>query len=245
MSTFGEYVAGKTIAVVGPAPAPYDQSAEVDAHDLVYRTSYGFTTPADHRLAKSSHAEVGSDWYVPGVFPAGYGTRVNMAFYNGHATRMGMRGELDQVLAELDWAMFKMDGMQASGLTNVRTVNRPPMKLSGAELQMTAMLWDLTFYEPVKVTVYGADFYTGKFEEWYDESVIPPDVMSNPNHMTESARSILWHDMADNRRVCRLVRDVGWLAGDQRFLKALDMEPAEWNPILEEQLTRAHQATLV
>jgi hypothetical protein len=47
MSSFGEYVAGKTIAIVGPAPAPYDQSAEVDAHDIVYRASYGLSPSAD------------------------------------------------------------------------------------------------------------------------------------------------------------------------------------------------------
>jgi len=127
MSSFGEYVDGKTIAIVGPAPAPYDQTAEVDAHDIVYRPSYGFHTPADEAVRLSSHAEIGTDWYESGVFPAGYGTRVDMAFYNNGATRMGMRGELDQVLVDLDWAMFKSSGMPASGLTNVREVNRPPI----------------------------------------------------------------------------------------------------------------------
>ena len=245
MSSFGEYVDGKTIAIVGPAPAPYDQTAEVDAHDIVYRPSYGFHTPADDALRLSSHAEIGTDWYQPGIFPSGYGTRVDMAFYNGHATRLGMRGELDQVLVDLDWAMFKMPGMQPSGLTNVRDVNRPPMKLPGAELQITAMLWDLTFYHPAKVTVFGADFYTGQFEDWYDPAVIPRNVMQNPQHMEESARATLWHDMDDNRRVCRLVQNVGWLAGDDRFLTALAMDRDVWNPILEAQLTRANQALTV
>jgi len=244
MSSFGEYVDGRTIAIVGPAPAPYDQSAEVDAHDIVYRTSYGFHVPDDHAKRKTSHAEIGHDWYAAGRLPNGYGTRVDMAFYNVGATWMAMRGELDQVLADVDWACFKVSGMPPSGLTNVREVNRPPMKLLGAELQITAMLWDLTFYQPASVTVFGADFYTGRFEDLYDDRYVPMDHKTDPEWMEEAARATVWHDMADNRRVTQLVRAVGWLKGDERFLRALDMTFDEYNRILEEQLTRAHQASI-
>jgi len=245
MSTFGEYVAGKTIAIVGPAPAPYDQSAEVDAHDIVYRTSYGLTASEDEELVYSSSAPDGRKWFTPGVVPAGYGTRVDMSYYNVGATWMGMRGELDQVLADLDWAIHKADGMPESGLTNVRVANAPPMKHPGTQNQVTAMLWDLTFYEPAKVTVFGADFYTGNFEEWYDPNYQSPKVMTDPRMMTESARATLWHDQTDNRRIVKAVLDLGWLVGDDRYLRALDMTFAEYNAILEAQLTRAHQATLV
>jgi len=244
MSSFGEYVAGKTIAIVGPAPAPYDQSAEVDAHDLVYRTSYGFHVPPNFSDLSSS-AENGHDWYQPGHFPDGYGTRVDMAFYNAGATMMAMRGELDQILTQLDWTMFKVEGMHTSGLTNVRHVNRAPMKVPGTESQITAMLYDLTFYEPAKVTVYGADFYTGDLQDWYDPKYIPVGLMVDPNQMTEHVRSIHWHDQDDNRRIVKAVRDLGWLVGDERFLRALDMSREEYTRILEAQLTRAHQASLV
>jgi hypothetical protein len=244
MSSFGEYVAGKTIAVVGPAPAPYDQSAEVDAHDLVYRTSYGFHVPKDPAIRTSSSTENGRDWYLPGRFPAGYGTRVDISFYNAGATFMAQRGELDQVLPDLDWATWKIDGVPTA-LTNSRPVNRPPMKVPGTESQITAILWDLTFYEPARVTVFGADFYTGNFEDWYSPEYLPTDLMSDPNTLMESARATLWHDQADNRRIVKAVRDLGWLVGDDRYLRALDMTFAEYNAILEAQLTRAHQATLV
>jgi hypothetical protein len=79
--TFYEYVAGKTIAVVGPAPVPYDQTAEIDAHDIVYRCSYGFTWQLG-----MDESPAGSCW-TAGVFPQGTGTRVDVSFYNGMATR--------------------------------------------------------------------------------------------------------------------------------------------------------------
>jgi hypothetical protein len=178
------------------------------------------------------------------VFTAGYGTRVDMAYYNAGAAFMAQRAELDHVLPDLDWAMFKID-MAPSGLTNVRSVNRPPMKVPGTESQITAMLWDLTFYEPAKVTVFGADFYTGDLEQWYSPDYVPTDIMTDPTQITEHARSIHWHDMADNRRIVNAVRDLGWLAGDTRYLTALDMTFQEYNAILEAQLTRAHQTSMV
>jgi hypothetical protein len=245
MSTFGEYVDGKTIAIVGPAPAPYDQSAEVHAHDIVYRASYGFSAPLDPAVRLSSCAALGTDWYRSGAFPAGYGTRVDMAFYNNGATMQASRGELDQVLTDLDWAMFKSAGMPASGLTNVRTVNRPPMKVPGTESQITAMLWDLTFYRPAAVTVFGADFYTGDLEDWYSPEYVPTGIMVDPTQMSAHVDSIHWHDQDDQRRIVRAVEDLGWLIGDERYLKALHMTYHQYTTILEQQLTRANQATTV
>jgi len=245
VSSFGEYVAGKTIAIVGPAPAPYDQSAEVDAHDIVYRTSWGFSAPRDEAIRKCSSARLGEDWFCKDVFAPGYGSRVDMAYYNNGACDQMARGELDHIIKHLDWTVCKRPNMQPSGLTNLRSYNQAPMKLPGTENQVTAMLWDLTFYEPSKVTVFGADFYTGNFEEWYDDTYLPTELWADPNFQQEAARATLWHNMSDNRRVCRMVHDLGWIAGDQRYLKALHMTFEEYNAILEAQLTRANQAATV
>jgi hypothetical protein len=245
MSSFYEYVAGKTIAIVGPAPAPYDQSAEIEAHDLVYRTSYGLSVPADRAIRRSSSAAVGTDGYRKGAIPAKTGTRTDLSFYNAGTSDMIARGELDDVLVDLDWVICKRSGMQPSGITNLRSCARPPMKVSGTELQITAMLWDLTFYEVASVTVYGADFYIGEFSDWYDPIYQPTEVLEDPDDMEQQARGILWHDMEDNRRVCKIIRDLGWLKGDDRFLTALDMDRSEYHPRLEAQLTQAHLASLV
>jgi len=242
--SFADYVNGKTIAIVGPAPAPYDQTAEIDAHDIVYRTSYGHNCPSDDNVIYSSSTDDGRDWFAPGVFPAGTGTRVDISYYNASSSWAAERGELDQVYVDLDWAIHKRQAPE-SGLTNVRTANPPPMKAAGTQNQVTAILWDLSFYHPELVTVFGADFYTSDIENWYDPVYMPPQVMVDPRMIHTVTRAKLWHDMADNRRIVNLVRDLGWLVGDERFLKALDMTFEEHNAILEAQLTRAHLASLV
>jgi hypothetical protein len=241
MSDFADYVNGKTIAIVGPAPAPYDQSDEVNAHDLVYRTSYGFSAPADKSIRRSSSTDLGTNWYVSGVVPAGYGDRTDMAFYNVGAGIQAARGELDQVLADLDWAVFKIDVMPPSPVTNIRPCNRPPVAQPGTESQVTAMLWDLTFFKPAKVTVFGADFYTGPIESWYDPAYAPTEAIVDGTEIVSSVESIRWHDQENNRSIVRLVRALGWLAGDDRYLRALDMTFEEHQAILDEQLNRAYR----
>jgi hypothetical protein len=243
MSTFGEYVDGKTIAIVGPAPAPYDQTAEVDAHDIVYRASYGRSIPSLEVLQSSTAAD-GRDYFYSGVFPAGYGTRVDMAYYCSGDSDMAARGELDQVLVDLDWAVYKRLNMPVTGLTNSRSANQPPMS-SGLQNQITGMLWDLTFYHPQAVTVFGADFYTSPVEEWYDPTYYASEYITDPQQMVTVTNAKLWHNQSEQRRVVKMVRDLGWLVGDDRYLRALDMTFEEHNAILEAQLTRAHRASLV
>lgn len=216
MSTFGEYVEGKTIAVVGPAPAPYDQSAEVDAHDIVYRTSYGFVYDGERES------------YKPGLFPAGYGTRVDMSFYNGGATRQVPDGLLDEVYPDLNWAVHKFRPEYISPLTNIHVCRHP--RLNDSDVygnQVTLMLFDLTAYAPASVTVFGADFYMAPPAEWYateygsEKMVISNDVYEWQDDATETI-GVNFHDQEVQRKVIRAIRDsVGWPHGDQRFLDAL------------------------
>jgi hypothetical protein len=65
-----QMVEGKTVAVVGPAAAVCDQSAEVDAHDVVMRAGF------DHWPWK------------------GYGNRVDVAVLDGHHSGLWLAGAL-------------------------------------------------------------------------------------------------------------------------------------------------------
>jgi len=228
MSSFGEYVDGRTIAIVGPAPVPHDQSADIDAHDIVYRTSYG---------------NARGDRLVPGRFPTGTGTRVDMAFYNAGCTRRAQDGYLDDVYMDLDWAIHKIKPSYASPLTNIRHANMPKT-IHGKTVhptQVPIMLWDLTFYAPAKVTVYGADFYLGPIETWYDADYQPADWTTYDPARPDPTEAMgpAFHDQELNRQIVRAVRDtVPWLAGDDRFLKALDVPREVHEAALLEQALR-------
>jgi hypothetical protein len=229
MRSFGEYVDGKTIAVVGPAPAPYDQTDEVNAHDIVYRTVFGA------RPEQCDHPE-----YPANVLPAGYGARADIMYLNGQTTDMAADGQFDHQLPYLDWVVCKLGTFATSGLVNVRTANWPPMRSPGTHNQITGMLWDLTHYSPAKVTVFGANFYTSLIEDWYAPEYIPQEYALDRSHWHSDVSAIQWHDQQDNKRIVRMIKEVGWLAGDARYLAALDMPADEHEALLEAQIHRAY-----
>jgi hypothetical protein len=142
---FDYYVAGKTIAVVGPAPLPYDQSEEIEAHDIVYRVCH-------HLLG---------GWY---------GTRTDMAYLNGQMGREILdpkRTYQREIIDPAEWWVYKSkrrtyrpEGLQRVAIPpdNVKNVNA-----------ITGMLWDLTHFHPKSITVYGADLYaSGPGDAYYD-----------------------------------------------------------------------------
>lgn len=225
MSDFAEYVRGKTIAVVGPAPAPHDQAAEVDAHDLVFRTSYGFTAQTGWKHTRTA--------YESGVFPTGYGTRVDVSFYNSGAARMATEGLLDAPLADIDWAIWKYldTPLPKRGLCAEIRGHRPALNGSPVNVnQITGILWHLSHYEPADVTVFGADFYSSPFSSWYDPAYMANmDLLGLEKHL-KAARS---HDQQLQRRVVRDVRKrLGWPNGDDRYIAALDMTPEQVEAVL-------------
>ena len=226
MMTFEEWVDGKTIAIVGPAPAPYDQSAEVDAHDLVFRTSWGFR--GDKPLV-DKHAST----FDPTAFPAGYGTRVDASFYNGLGVRLACEGRLDHMLEHLTWAIWKQAKpyKPSRGLCLERVADRPSKNGKVINVnQITGMLWDLHLFRPASVTVFGADFYTAPINEWYDPNYAHREVLRDTKAHVDSARI---HDQEAQREVVRHVRSKkGWPEGDDRYIKALEMTRAEHEALL-------------
>ena len=228
---FAELVNGKTIAVVGPAPAPYDQSAEVDAHDLVFRTSYGFRA-GDRQYERDDPA-----LHAPGQIVPGYGTRTDVSFYNSQGGRMAHEGHLDECLADLKFALWKdaKRGLPNRGLCGERVVYRPTERgHRGAVInvnQITGILFDLAHFEPADVTVFGADFYAGPIEQWYDPKYVHRENLRDKAAHIDSVRQ---HDQHAQRRVVRAVLEAkGWPTGDERFLKALHMGREEHEAILE------------
>jgi hypothetical protein len=234
--TFYEYVAGKTIAIVGPAPVRYDQSAEIDAHDIVYRTSYGFG------WRSGMDPSPAGDCWTPGVFPRGTGTRVDMSFYNGMATRQAAEGALDRLYVDLDWAVHKFRPDYESPLTNIRWVQTWP-NIKGRRVQpnqVTLMLWDLMGMDVADVTVFGADFYMGTSDTWYDPDYMQPGWDLAYDDPTEAfARGAAFEDQEDQRQVIRTIREqFGWPNGDERFLEALYTSPEEHYALMDAERLR-------
>ena len=200
---FAEYVKGKSVAVVGPALALDDQSAEVEAHDLVYRISYR------HDL----------DPPVPG-----YGERTDIVFYNGEASRKYMLGVYDSFIDDSPWVVLKNTKRPAGPGRDITKDNTVYAKAPFAKAnQLPIALNHLLECGPSKITIFGADLYLGG----------PGTAYHRNHLRRTPARNwwgVNFHDPAEQhvfmRELYRRNREI--IVGDSRFLDALSTSTARY-----------------
>ena len=172
---WSEYVRGKSIAVVGPAPMDTDQSSHIDGHDLVYRVA---TLPPGGR----------------------YGTRSDMVYLNGVVCRTIYEDDQTRLLDMLEpatWWVCKMGyGHRRQGL--YRHADRP--RRSGFNPNaVIGMLFDLVKHDVGCINVFGADLYAGGPDKGYnpDYDRRPPSgqafgvIAHNPQAQMRLARAIV------------------------------------------------------
>ena len=201
--TFSDYVAGKTIAVVGPAPIPVDQSAEIDAHDLVYRVA-GSVDLAGH-----------------------YGTRCDIVYLNGALGRSILDDDHEHLRRHMDpatWWVYKAKHNRAyrpSGLERIAA--RPPIQNPNA---VTGILWDLTAFDPASITVYGADLYAGGPGNAYYSDYDRRDVGGQ-------AQGIILHKPLEQMAIHRQVYATGIIKGDDRYVAAVNMSDEDYKAVID------------
>jgi hypothetical protein len=120
---------------------PVDQSADIDARDLVYR---------------------------PSQSPMGghYGSRIDIAYLNGRVGRTVYDDDEKELLARIEpatWWVYKNNGHRKHGY--YRKALRPKMAINLNAI--TGMLFDLVKTDCGSITVYGADLYAGGPEKAY------------------------------------------------------------------------------
>jgi hypothetical protein len=201
--TYRELVEGKRVAAVGPAPAPYDQSAEVDAHDVVIR--FGF----DHW-----------PW-------SGYGDRVDVVGLDGHHSGLFLAGRLPVTVPDGVWCVLKM--APNVGWPRVHTADWP---YGGNPMQLTLILNDLRRFNPADVTVFGADFFTTpgqayQQDDWEFEASLTRDFMMLNLGKTGTVHD--HHPKQDIAHIRAIREEHGWPNGDARFMHVLGMSDDEYD----------------
>lgn len=146
MTEFADYINGKSVALVGPAVAPYDQSVEVEAHDVVYRIGFR------HDLGKP----------VPN-----YGERTDVVFYNAENSRKLALGLYDGFVTNIPWVMVKRDPKMIKR-HRYRVLDLPFSKANQAPIALN----DLVKLGPSKISVFGVDLYLGGPSTAYDKNYL-------------------------------------------------------------------------
>lgn len=138
---FGEYIAGKSVAIVGPASSKHDVGAEIDSFDIVARFSYR------------------------GLFPEPiiYGRKLNISYYNGedliNISKTDDFGFFDDIEVAVFKALrypFQIPLLKAR---RARLQKTNGFLFSGSANAVPNALFDILHFQPGRVKVFHSNFW--------------------------------------------------------------------------------------
>lgn len=144
---YAEYLNGKTVAVVGPAPSDEDLVEEIDSSDVVIRLNYRGVN------------------LLPNTEE--FGSRTDVSYYNGE-NAVNISGYSDRdFFKDIAFAVFRSIKHEfQENLVNNQSgrINFTPnqMLFCGAANMVQHTLYDLLFFEPNKIKVYKTNFFMAK-----------------------------------------------------------------------------------
>ncbi len=142
---YADYLRGKSIAIVGPAPPDGEPGAEIDSFDIVIRTNFNTSKVPDARL---------------------FGSRTDVSYYN-HSTMVESPESIYDAAEHLDWLNLKVPDagierdVSSSGKSyGIRTFFVPETILQlGYPNTIPCILFDLFAGKPQRIKLFGVNFF--------------------------------------------------------------------------------------
>ena len=207
---FADYLAGKSIAIVGPSPTEAFDGEEIDRHDIIVRLTYSFEGK--------------------GTDPVHKGLRTDISCFSGVHGRNFMNERHGILPRDTSWACFKTRGMasrvkEANTDKKVRdhiTFFQP--KFHGLFNLMPTVALDLALFNAKSIKIYHTDLMltVARQKGYNPESFNMPseDIEGMKNNFRRS--SILHDPILQYRTLYKL-----WcnkkITGDARFVEVMEM----------------------
>ena len=214
-AAFAAAVAGRRLAVVGPALNRHENGARIDAADLVVRTNF------------IDSAEFGRK---SGML----GRRTDIAYYNSKLRHLRAADVLrtleafPQLRPVFRAGRNPADDLGGAPRERIRFHHVFGSVFFGRGYALRHVLSDLVLFPVAGMTIYGVDFFLGPrthFGGYLDSS-------------TGQLRSYIAHDVRDTWRFARRLKQQGLLAADQTASAILDREQPEFAALIAERLRR-------
>ena len=139
---FSNRIAGKKIAIVGPANIGIDRGAEIDGYDVVVRMNI----KGDNALPNfNSHGKRTDVVYLNGI----WSNRFEIPNYR----------DLLNSSCHFVWRTNKRPALVPNAHSLLRIDN---LEISGSFLMLPRVITDLLRFKPSSVTIFHTDFYTGE-----------------------------------------------------------------------------------
>ena len=210
------FIRGKSVAVVGPSQVPYDQTAEVDTHDIVIRVGY-------------------SHWPWLNT-----GERTDVWFLDGSYSKRFCEQNFRNFPDDTAWLLLAWPGKNRlrrraqPEKTGVRFARIPLrnfkilLKARGKSNQVTQVLMELYLLQPQYVSVFGVDFYTNP-EGFYQKGSRDFNFFEDGLHEAKGKDFWRHHNQLHQKQVAQEIhRKRGFLVGDERFRALVEMPDREF-----------------
>ena len=143
---FQEYIRGKSVAIVGPAPSDKAHGKEIDSFDVVIRFNYrGLGSQPD---------------------PEKYGTKTNVSLYNAHGFRHLVVTKAFSLLEELDFCLIRRTRYDLNMLpidrSKIRQIHEPNQVFYKSMNAVPALVYDLLLQGASLIKIFNSNFYVSK-----------------------------------------------------------------------------------
>lgn len=169
---FQDLIAGKSVAIVGPAPPTQKYGVEIDLFDVVIRSGY-----RGHLMRMD---------------PDYYGSKTHVSYYGSGFSRLFVGGDRC-FLDELDFAVFKsicydyQYDMYYNSKARVKYSD--DSFVSGSPLEIINIVYDVLRFGPGRIKIFNANFYLS--EKTHADGY-------SPHHGSPSLRRLVRRGLADH-----------------------------------------------
>lgn len=203
---FAEYIKGKRIAIVGPAPSDEASAAEIDSFDLVIRTNYrGHATmpPADE-----------------------FGHKIDISYYNYTYTKQVLGTPENAYLDDLVFAVFKneTDIRRYRGrptTARFRTMRQINAQILNGKSQMVQnILYDLLHFEPQAIKIFKSNFFMSE-KRYYSTYASPTN---QPQQASSFWINFATHDLVTQLNFSRTLMQAQQITADLQASAVMQLD---------------------
>ena len=213
---FYEYISGKSVAIVGPAPTRNNYGDEIDNFDVVVRLS--FESPE-----KS----------IPDPVRIGYKT--NISYYSAHLRFF--KDDASDIVEGLDFVCVSMPKYMPEILTysNVRQVEIPDVCFIGKPNLIQTCVLDLLKLNPSRIKVFCCNLFASEvaYSNSYPSTNMLNIVSGGKVHRGLNSTTFTNHDPINNFLILKILCDNKKIQCDPELESVLEMSFEEYMGVLD------------
>lgn len=207
---FSEYIEGKTIAIVGPAPSDEDVAQEIDSFDIVVRLNYK-----------------GRDKLPP---KEEFGSKLNVSYYNGGNASYINCSENYEFLKDLNFAVFKslnykfQEDIIIHSKKGRLARSQDLYIFDGALSMIPIVLLDILTFNPKEVKVFKTNFFLAKNTHF--KGYQSKQYLNRPHEIKWYSH---WeHNLVTQINIVKNLWNSGQIKVDKNCKKVLELSPEHY-----------------